>query len=1161
MLKKRILASSMASVMALTSVCAVAFADEAFDPDAQQSVTKEQLATYLASDDIKSKIDSSAEEYGTVSGKNFLRACAFAKKVIDGEYDTYSDVFATVAFQMVRAERAQLVQYTNVQLNDLVKSYKKIYETANRLNGNTNDLIYSEGTWTAFADKYEEALTMENATDIRVTTDVYEELEAAYKSLYMLPTKTKSQLETAKKNYDLAIKGEYKWQPWARGTVKDTNTGFDNKEYSWGALFSHVRSGEGHVTEMYDLFNNNAYKGVTITSNPEIVQAVNDMETGAKVLNSFVSNFEAGSTNTKAGTILRRYHGQLVYTYNKREEANSGSGATVGNITYKDQAYEMLDELAESLKKTTKGDTVQAFTKSTRTAEASWIYYNAVPAYNSADENSYKYGYWNISSADLSYGPLGNSSHKEADKILSAELKARIDSKANKTVFAIETVDKNVSGEGTYVRTTAAERADNTDGGAAAGYFFVVNGVGNAQTLAAKAAAEAAIKNLPNPTKYKAVPVNASATIVLSDHVDVNSTDILDIEAGGSAGKDYRDAAVDNEKAEYELKLALADLEEAVKADNTANSLTNKVKKATGTGASITAGEVVNASDATQTRPLYRYKDVNGTKYLLHKDGTGYLKETDGTAITFAAAAADATLLDDAVTFGTAANANWSSNATDLLAEYNTKYSNVYKAAASGGTKAVLATNYDAYVLACGTQSYTKTHAEANNVIDGVYDTGTWAGDSTDGYPCATAHYSNFGLSDNFVWNDFGGTADSDKGIEAHDAITYKRVGDGNLVPIAPSIVYATLLYDEYTGLYDLDKKTRVEATALARGTTNEIGPDALSSDNSVNMFIRVIDGITDVTTIKGNSTPEWKLICNYMQYAMSDKFDGETGTLKTRRDVQELLNKSYNLVENTVDTSLFTFSNMKLVDERVYANDWDKDADLLRKDYKDNVSTPKYNINGTDVTPTLADSAYKYLDAKYSQLNNEYEAFKYSFKDIADQISRLSKQVDANDPNNEALIKAIADVADKMVKVEGVKTTNPQGQDAELVDSQALTEDGDFKYNNRCYTTDGTTKLQTEEESSISTGYSWVKSSKGGENQTHYDLKVAYNNMLELVKRKKGDVNNDGKINAADAVLVLQDAADIKKLDDSQKSYADMNGDGKINAADAAEILKLAAK
>lgn len=54
-----------------------------------------------------------------------------------------------------------------------------------------------------------------------------------------------------------------------------------------------------------------------------------------------------------------------------------------------------------------------------------------------------------------------------------------------------------------------------------------------------------------------------------------------------------------------------------------------------------------------------------------------------------------------------------------------------------------------------------------------------------------------------------------------------------------------------------------------------------------------------------------------------------------------------------------------------------------------------------------------------------------------------------------------------------------------------------------------------------------------------------------------KGDVNQDGKVNAADARKALRGAAELENLTDEQKEAADMNGDGVITAGDGRAILR----
>ena len=72
------------------------------------------------------------------------------------------------------------------------------------------------------------------------------------------------------------------------------------------------------------------------------------------------------------------------------------------------------------------------------------------------------------------------------------------------------------------------------------------------------------------------------------------------------------------------------------------------------------------------------------------------------------------------------------------------------------------------------------------------------------------------------------------------------------------------------------------------------------------------------------------------------------------------------------------------------------------------------------------------------------------------------------------------------------------------------------------------------------------VKGISGG-----VDMNIAYVSYL------KGDINNDGKVTAADARLALRAASQLKMLSETEKYLADVNGDGKITAADARKILQ----
>ena len=62
----------------------------------------------------------------------------------------------------------------------------------------------------------------------------------------------------------------------------------------------------------------------------------------------------------------------------------------------------------------------------------------------------------------------------------------------------------------------------------------------------------------------------------------------------------------------------------------------------------------------------------------------------------------------------------------------------------------------------------------------------------------------------------------------------------------------------------------------------------------------------------------------------------------------------------------------------------------------------------------------------------------------------------------------------------------------------------------------------------------------------------------LKIVKGKKGDVNGDGEITAADAQRTFEFAISRKTPTEDQKWAADVNGDGDITAADAQKIFEV---
>lgn len=55
----------------------------------------------------------------------------------------------------------------------------------------------------------------------------------------------------------------------------------------------------------------------------------------------------------------------------------------------------------------------------------------------------------------------------------------------------------------------------------------------------------------------------------------------------------------------------------------------------------------------------------------------------------------------------------------------------------------------------------------------------------------------------------------------------------------------------------------------------------------------------------------------------------------------------------------------------------------------------------------------------------------------------------------------------------------------------------------------------------------------------------------------KRGDPNQDGEINAADALLVLQHSVELIQLNAVQQAVTDVDASGSLNALDALYILQ----
>lgn len=213
-MKKRIFAASMASVMALSSVSVVAFADET--KDFGETVTKAELKEAIkAYDETLKNIDN----YGSVQALRFQEAYDHAAYVAADAKADADD--ATAAYQMLKAVAATLQQFTNEELKELVADCKATYDENNILNEEIMDNVYDEAAFLDFKNAYEDAESIVEVDDLMIVTDAYIKLDEAAKALEgkKLTAVTKTQFRAIIKDYEKVLAQFSKNETWRRGKV------------------------------------------------------------------------------------------------------------------------------------------------------------------------------------------------------------------------------------------------------------------------------------------------------------------------------------------------------------------------------------------------------------------------------------------------------------------------------------------------------------------------------------------------------------------------------------------------------------------------------------------------------------------------------------------------------------------------------------------------------------------------------------------------------------------------------------------------------------------------------------------------------------------------------------------------------------------------------
>ncbi len=333
------------------------------------------------------------------------------------------------------------------------------------------------------------------------------------------------------------------------------------------------------------------------------------------------------------------------------------------------------------------------------------------------------------------------------------------------------------------------------------------------------------------------------------------------------------------------------------------------------------------------------------------------------------------------------------------------------------------------------------------------------------------------------------------------------------------------------------------------------------------------VDGVAE------GAPKEWDVVYRYLQYAITDHFCNQgfsettaTGEFHNRAQILSLLEKCYDLIEETAHAPIFSAANKALVDECERVQEWLAET-YSDKDYKDyNAGTAAdgdiYEAS-TVVYHWLSDCATK--NGAYDQLLREYEALKIEYKDVYDLIAKVSAQIDADEITcDDKLEAALNDAAYWLNAIDDVLyyTDKATGEIAKYYDNAAFNDLRDkFLGTNRVITNqkyDAATYIMTL-EGSIYAYVGTVNGTKYDLNNEHYYLYNAYNTLTNTAagnvkpEYAQGDVNRDGSVNVLDASAILQHIAKIQELDAEQLTLAELDGNAGITVMDASEILKIA--
>lgn len=447
--------------------------------------------------------------------------------------------------------------------------------------------------------------------------------------------------------------------------------------------------------------------------------------------------------------------------------------------------------------------------------------------------------------------------------------------------------------------------------------------------------------------------------------------------------------------------------------------------------------------------------------------------------------------------------------------------------------------------------AYSAKEAETEHFVLTPYSTDDWIHDVNDDQEDLNDYKDTQFDDDRSKASDI--LADN-KWLSACSAVTDKDVSpegqgsQGDIYGVAPNVVDALELWNTYrkegSVVRGKDSEngyfTQRKAVLGQSGKAANAGRYQTPNDASL---VSLRDGRI--------SNEEYELVYRYMQYALSDMFDGNTKSNKTYRDLDvEQINDSYDIFNKTKDAELFTAGHVILGQDREAA------VELVR------ASHPA-GLYGDQLTNAEQTDYYDKLKDSKETLIKEYNNFAISYEDVFNKIAQGAKALDDGNANVNAGL--VANVAKALAYIQPL--LDNEGDEVDLENDPFSDNNTNLIGYHRVYTYEGndSVTLRRPGEEPLTLGRATGKNGEAqGLNYTHYNLNQAYkaleaalNAEAPAVTVKLGDVNNDGKILANDAVLILKKDAGVETFTEDQAKAADVNKDDKVNVLDAVAILK----